>query len=68
MGLKPGRYMTSIARIEPDNNILTMVDAFSRKVRGMRLVVLGTLSDSNPYHRAVREAASDEVPLSRRHL
>lgn len=61
LGLKPGRYMTSIARIEPDNNILTMVDAFSRKVRGMRLVVLGTLSESNPYHRAVREAASDEV-------
>ncbi|GJE19047.1 DUF1972 domain-containing protein [Methylobacterium marchantiae] len=61
LGLKPGRYMTSIARIEPDNNILTMVEAFSRKLRGVRLVVLGTLSENNPYHRAVREAASDEV-------
>ena len=61
MGLQPGRYMTSIARVEPDNNILAMVQAFSRKARGMRLVVLGNLSPDNPYHRAVRDAASAEV-------
>lgn len=61
LGLEPGRYMTSIARIEPDNNILTMVEAFSRKARGMRLVVLGRLCDDNAYHRAVRAAASAEV-------
>ena len=61
MGLQPGGYMTSIARIEPDNNILTMVEAFSRKRRGLKLVVLGSLLDDNPYHRAVRAAASDEV-------
>ncbi|MDP4005899.1 DUF1972 domain-containing protein [Methylobacterium sp. NEAU K] len=63
LGLEPGRYLVSIARIEPDNNILTIVEAFSRRPRGMRLVVLGTLSVSNPYHRAVEDAAGPEVLL-----
>ena len=61
MGLEPGRYVLSVARIEPDNNILLMVEAFSRAPRGDRLVVLGALSDDNPYHRRVRAAASPEV-------
>ena len=61
LGLEPGRYLISIARIEPDNNILTLVEAFSRKPRGMRLVVLGTLKVGNAYHRAVEEAAGLEV-------
>ncbi|KOX42895.1 glycosyl transferase [Streptomyces purpurogeneiscleroticus] len=61
LGLEPDRYLVSIARIEPDNNILTLVEAFSRRARGMRLVVLGTLNVGNPYHRAVEDAASPEV-------
>ena len=61
LGLQPDRYLVSIARIEPDNNILTIVEAFSRRPRGMRLVVLGTMNVGNPYHRAVEDAASDEV-------
>ncbi|SDA32192.1 Glycosyltransferase involved in cell wall bisynthesis [Methylobacterium sp. UNC378MF] len=61
LGLEPDRYLVSIARIEPDNNILTLVEAFSRRPRGMRLVVLGTLKVGNPYHRAVEDAASPEV-------
>lgn len=61
LGLESGRYLISIARIEPDNSILTLVEAFSRKPRGMKLVVLGTFVDGNPYHRQVREAAGPEV-------
>ncbi|SDM25397.1 Glycosyltransferase involved in cell wall bisynthesis [Methylobacterium phyllostachyos] len=61
LGLEAGRYLVSIARIEPDNNILTLVEAFSRRPRGVRLVVLGTMSVRNAYHRAVEEAASPEV-------
>ena len=61
LGLEPQRYMISIARIEPDNNIATLVRAFSAKPRGMKLVVLGKLDDRIAYHREVREAASDEV-------
>ena len=31
LGLEPDRYLVSIARIEPDNNILPIVEAFSRR-------------------------------------
>jgi glycosyltransferase involved in cell wall biosynthesis len=60
-GLESGRYLVSIARIEPDNSILPMVEAFSRRRRGMKLVVLGKLEESSAYHAAVKAAASDEV-------
>ncbi len=60
-GLEPGRYLISVARIEPDNNILTIVRAFSAAPRGAKLVVVGKLDDDNPYHRRVRAAASIEV-------
>jgi len=61
LGLEPGKYLISIARLEPDNNILTMVEAFSRRPRGAKLVVLGTFDAKNAYHAAVKAAASDEV-------
>jgi glycosyltransferase involved in cell wall biosynthesis len=38
-----------------------MVEAFSRRRRNAKLVVLGKLDASNPYHAAVKAAASDEV-------
>jgi len=61
LGLEPDRYLVSIARIEPDNSIAAMVEAFSRKPRGVRLAVLGKLDDDNAYHRRVREVAGPEV-------
>lgn len=61
LGLTPQNYLVSIARIEPDNSVLEMVQAFSRKPRGGKLVVLGKLEAGNAYHEAVRQAASDEV-------
>ena len=61
LGLAPDRYLVSIARIEPDNNIALLVEAFSRRPRGLKLVVLGALDESRPYHRAVKAAAGPEV-------
>ena len=61
LGLEPGRYLISIARIEPDNNILTLVEAFSRHHRDARLVVLGTFIKGNAYHDAILKAASGDV-------
>jgi len=61
MGLVPGNYLICIARIEPDNNILPIVRAFSRRIRGARLLVLGALEEAHPYHRAVKSAAGPEV-------
>jgi glycosyltransferase involved in cell wall biosynthesis len=61
LGLTPGRFMTVIARPEPENSLLEIVKGFSAKPRGMALVVLGNYSDGNAYHRAVKEAAGPEV-------
>ena len=61
MGLEPGRYLIVIARIEPDNNIHTIVEAFSRRRRDAKLLVVGALHKTNPYHCKVQAAASDEV-------
>lgn len=60
-GLEPGRYLISIARIEPENSTLEIVRAFSAERRGVKLVVLGKFQSGNRYHDAVRAAASDEV-------
>ena len=61
LGLEPGRYLTLIARPEPENSILEVVQGFSRRARGVKLAVLGNYADDNAYHRAVKAAASDEV-------
>ncbi|ALN74860.1 DUF1972 domain-containing protein [Aureimonas sp. AU20] len=61
LALVPGTYLVSIARIEPDNNIHTIVEAFSRRRRGAKLVVLGTLQRGLAYHDRLLKAASDEV-------
>lgn len=60
-GLVAGRFMTVIARPEPENSLLEIVRAFSAKTRGSRLVVLGKYRPEQPYQRSVLDAASDEV-------
>ena len=62
LGLAPRSFLTVIARPEPENSILEIVQAFSARPRGRRLVVLGKfMPDRMPYHAAVMAAASDEV-------
>ena len=60
--LSPNKFALVIARPEPENSILEIVSAFSKKPRGFKLVVLGNYKpDKNIYHQTVLEAASDEV-------
>lgn len=62
LGLQPGRYLTVIARPEPENSLLEIIRGFSQAPRGVILAVLGNYDvEGNAYHRAVREAASGEV-------
>jgi glycosyltransferase involved in cell wall biosynthesis len=61
MDLQPGRFWTVIARAEPENSLLEIVQGFSASPRGMTLVVLGNYDAANAYHRAVKAAASYEV-------
>ena len=61
-GLLPDGYMTLIARPEPENSILEVIEGFSEKSRGCKLVVLGNYEpEKNAYHKKVIEAASPEV-------
>jgi glycosyltransferase involved in cell wall biosynthesis len=61
LGLAPGAYLSLIARPEPENSVLEVVQAFSRRPRGVLLAVLGAYRDDQPYHQAVRAAAGPEV-------
>ncbi|WP_417070257.1 DUF1972 domain-containing protein [Niveibacterium terrae] len=61
LDLEPGRYLTLIARPEPENSVLEAVQGFSKRKRGVKLVVLGKYSEDNAFHCAVKAAASDEV-------
>jgi len=60
--LEPRRYLTVIARAEPENSLLEIVKGFSKKPRGYQLAVLGNYDpEKNAYHRAVMDAAGAEV-------
>lgn len=61
LGLQPGRYATVICRPIPENSVLEIVTAWSRRRRDLDLVVVGPFGDDDPYQRAVRAAASVEV-------
>lgn len=60
-GLVPGNYAMVVARPEPENSILEMVKAWSRRFRGCKLVVLGRYDPRNDYAHQVISAASAEV-------
>jgi glycosyltransferase involved in cell wall biosynthesis len=61
LNLSPGNYAMVVCRPIPENSILEIVKAWSRRPRGMPLVVVGPYTDQYPYHRDVRAASSEEV-------
>lgn len=61
-GLVENKYAVLIARPEPENSILEIVKAFSSETRNANLVLVGKYEpQDNIYHKAVVDAASDEV-------
>jgi glycosyltransferase involved in cell wall biosynthesis len=61
LGLRQKEFFTVIARPEPENSILEIVEGFSMQQRGKLLVVLGQYDPKSPYCRAVQAAAGSEV-------
>ena len=62
LNLEPGRYVTLIARLIPENSILELVQAFSARRRDHKLVILGKFQpEDDEYHRKVMDVASGEV-------
>lgn len=62
LGVEPGRYLISIGRVEPENNILPMIRGFAKRPRRFGFVCLGKLEpDKNPYHAQVIAAGQGRV-------
>ncbi len=61
LGLRPDEYFVSIARIEPENSILEIIEAFLESGTNMDLVMLGRLDPDNAYHRKVRALGRGRV-------
>lgn len=62
LGLENKNYCLIIARPEPENSLLEIVQAYSNKERNKKLVVLGNFEPKkNKYHNSVMNAASNEV-------
>lgn len=61
LGVEPRGYFVSIARIEPENSILEIVQAFCSTDLDASLVVLGRFDELNTYHRSVRSIADKRV-------
>jgi glycosyltransferase involved in cell wall biosynthesis len=59
--LTENEYAIVIARAEPENSILEIVQGFSSQIRHKKLVILGKYDADNDYHNRVKAAASDEV-------
>jgi glycosyltransferase involved in cell wall biosynthesis len=62
LGLTPSKYMLSIGRIEPENNILPMIRSFVSRPGKFQFVCIGKLEpENNLYHASVIKAADGRV-------
>lgn len=62
LGLEPKEYFVSIARIEPENSILEIVEGFVKANICKKLVILGKFEPlKNPYHAKIKAAANEAV-------
>lgn len=61
MGLEPDKYFISISRIEPENSILELVQAYSTLNTKTKCVILGKIDTNNKYQMAVKSASGSNV-------
>jgi glycosyltransferase involved in cell wall biosynthesis len=59
--LEAGKYLLLIARLEPENNILPIVKAWSKMPRKRKLVIVGNYLADTQYLKQIRAAASKDV-------
>lgn len=60
LGLRPNGYHLVVARFEPENHVLEIVEGYRRSTASMPLVVVGSAPYSAGYTQAVRDAASND--------
>lgn len=61
IGLEPDRYLLYVSRLEPENNALLVVKAYSLVETDLPLVVVGDAPYAKSYIDEVRAAADDRV-------
>jgi glycosyltransferase involved in cell wall biosynthesis len=57
-GLTGGRYILYVSRLEPENNALGVIQAYSKLKTEMPLVIVGDAPYADDYKRQLREAAA----------
>ncbi|MGO4910226.1 DUF1972 domain-containing protein [Pseudorhodobacter sp. W20_MBD10_FR17] len=60
-GVESGKYLVSIARIEPENSILELVQGAASLPAGFKAVILGKFDIENDYHNVVKAAGGESV-------
>lgn len=60
LGLEAGAFHLVVARFEPENHVLEIVDGYRRSSAVMPLAVVGSAPYSAEYTQAIRDAAGDD--------
>lgn len=62
-GLVPGRYYLVVARVEPENHVRSIIEAYVRSGSLIPLAVVGSQNYDTAYGKAVRDLQCDRVRL-----
>lgn len=60
-GLVPGGYLLVVARPEPENHVLEIIQGYLLHGGPQPLVIVGSVTDATPYQRQLQALASDRV-------
>lgn len=60
LGLQPGRFHLAVARFEPENHVLEIVQGYRSSTATLPLAVVGSAPYSAEYTRAVHDAAAGD--------
>jgi glycosyltransferase involved in cell wall biosynthesis len=62
-GLEPGGYLLVVARPEPENHVLEIIQGYLLYGGRLPLIVVGAVSDGTPYQRKLQSMAGERVRL-----
>ncbi len=60
-GLAPGGYLLAVARPEPENHLLEIIEGCNRHAGALPLAVVGDVQDRTPYQRRLLALAGERV-------
>jgi glycosyltransferase involved in cell wall biosynthesis len=62
-GLTPGGYFLVVARPEPENHVLEIIQGYLLHGGALPLVIVGSVTDATPYQRQLQSLACERVRL-----